>query len=37
MIEDLKAAVVFEPEYRDPRAFRGFEGFSHIRIIWGFS
>ena len=37
MIEDLKAAVVFDPEYRDPSAFRGFEGFSHIRIIWGFS
>lgn len=33
----LRARVVFEPVYRDPVAFRGLEGFSHIWLIWGFS
>ena len=34
---DLAGRVVFEPKYRDPVAFRGLEGFSHIWLIWGFS
>ncbi len=34
---DLPGRVVFEPKYRDPVAFRGLEGFSHIWLIWGFS
>lgn len=33
----LKARVVFEPEYRNPDAFRGLEEFSHIWLIWQFS
>ena len=33
----LRGRVVFEPVYRDPVAFRGLEGFSHIWLIWGFS
>lgn len=36
-IEALKAAVIFEPEYRNPDAFRGLEEFSHIWLIWEFS
>ncbi len=32
-----RGVIVFEPEYRDPEALRGLEGFSHIWIIWEFS
>lgn len=37
LIEELKAAIVFEPDYRNPDALRGLEGYSHIWLIWGFS
>ena len=37
LVPALRARVVFEPLYRDPVAFRGLEGFSHIWLIWGFS
>lgn len=37
IVEGLTARIVFEPPYRDPVAFRGLEGFSHLWIIWGFS
>lgn len=37
LVEELKAAIVFEPEYRIPQALRGLEGFSHIWLIWLFS
>jgi tRNA-Thr(GGU) m(6)t(6)A37 methyltransferase TsaA len=37
IIEDLEATIVFEPEYRNPAAFRGMEGFSHLWLIWEFS
>lgn len=37
LIDSLKAEIVFEPEYRNPEALRGLEGFSHIWIIWEFS
>ena len=33
----LEATVVFEPEYRNPDALRGIEGFSHLWLIWKFS
>lgn len=33
----LEATVVFEPEYRNPDALRGLEGFSHLWLIWEFS
>lgn len=36
-IEELKATVVFEPEYRNPEALRGLEEFTHIWLIWEFS
>ena len=36
-LADTRARIVFEPLYRDPVAFRGLEGFSHIWLIWGFS
>ena len=37
LVEELRAAVVFEPEYRDPEALRGLDGFSHLWLIWEFS
>ncbi|MBE5965774.1 MAG: tRNA (N6-threonylcarbamoyladenosine(37)-N6)-methyltransferase TrmO [Lachnospiraceae bacterium] len=37
LINALKAAIVFEPEYRNPYALRGLEGFSHLWLIWEFS
>ena len=37
IVEALEGTVVFEPEYRDPAALRGLEGFSHIWLIWQFS
>lgn len=37
LVEALRSTVVFEPEYRNPDALRGLEGFSHIWLIWQFS
>ena len=37
IVEELEARIVFEPEYRNPDALRGMEGFSHIWLIWQFS
>ena len=37
LISDLRATIVFEPEYRNPDSLRGLEGFSHIWLIWEFS
>lgn len=36
LVEALEALVVFEPEYRDPAALRGLEGFSHVWLLWVF-
>ena len=36
LIPDLKAEIVFEPEYRNPDALRGIEEFSHLWLIWEF-
>lgn len=37
LVEELESLVVFEPEYRNPDALRGLEGFSHVWLIWEFS
>lgn len=37
LVESLRSRIVFEPEYRNPLAFRGLEGYSHIWILWEFS
>jgi tRNA-Thr(GGU) m(6)t(6)A37 methyltransferase TsaA len=37
LVENLEARILFEPLYRDPVAFRGLEGYSHLWLIWGFS
>ena len=33
----LVGRIVFEPEYRNPDALRGIEGYSHLWLIWSFS
>ncbi len=37
LVEELRSAILFEPEYRNPEALRGLEGFSHLWLIWQFS
>ena len=36
-LADLPARIVMEPAYRDPEAFRGLDGFSHLWLVWLFS
>lgn len=37
LVRSAVSAVVFEPEYRNPDALRGLDGFSHLWLIWQFS
>lgn len=37
IVNELKASIIFEEEYRQREAFRGLEKFSHIWLIWEFS
>ena len=37
LVDALRATIVFEPEYRNPDALRGLEGYSHLWLIWQFS
>ena len=37
LVNTSPAAIVFEPEYRNPDALRGLDGFSHLWLIWQFS
>lgn len=37
LVPELRARIIFEPEYREKDAVRGIEGFSHIWLIWQFS
>ena len=37
IVEELRARVVFEEEFRSDDALRGIEGFSHLWLIWQFS
>lgn len=36
-LADTKAAIIFEPEYRNPDALKGLDEYSHIWLLWGFS
>ena len=36
-LTELTSRIVFEPEYRNPDALRGIEGYSHLWLIWQFS
>lgn len=37
VVEQIKADIVFEPEFRNPDAVRGIEQWSHLWLIWQFS
>lgn len=37
LVEELKAKIVFEPEFRQEEALRGIEEYSHLWLIWQFS
>ena len=37
LVEELRARVVFEREYRIREAFRGLEDFSHLWLLWQFT
>ena len=37
LVPELRGRVVFAPDFRNPDALRGLEGFSHIWLIWEFS
>lgn len=37
LVESLISRIVFETEYRNPDAFRGIEGYSHLWLLWHFS
>ena len=37
LVDELRATIIFEPEFRNPDALRGLEEFSHLWLIWQFS
>ena len=37
LAKDLRGRIIFEPQFRNPDALRGLEGFSYIWLIWEFS
>ena len=37
LVEETVGKIVFEPEYRNPEALRGLEGYSHLWLLWQFS
>ena len=37
LVKETVGKIVFEPEYRNPDALRGIEGYSHLWLIWQFS
>ena len=36
LVEELKGTIVFEPEYRNPDALKGLEGYNNIWLLWQF-
>ena len=37
LVSETVGKIVFEPEYRNPEALRGIEGYSHLWLLWQFS
>ena len=37
LVDELTASIVFEPEYREPAALRGLDGYTHLWLLWHFS
>lgn len=36
IVEELQGKITFEPEYRNPEAVRGLDGFNYIWLLWQF-
>lgn len=36
LVPQLKGRIVFEPEYRNPEAVKGLDGFNYIWLLWQF-
>lgn len=36
LVEELTGTIVFEPEYRDPRALKGLEDYDYLWLLWAF-
>lgn len=36
LVPEVLTRIVFEPEFRNPEALRGIEGFSHLWLVWVF-
>lgn len=36
LVKELQSTIVFEPEYRNPDALRGLDGYSHLWLLWQF-
>ncbi len=36
LVKELRSVIVFEPDYRNPDALRGLEGYSHLWLLWQF-
>ena len=36
-LAEVRSTIIFEPEYRNPDALRGLEGYTHLWLIWQFS
>lgn len=34
--DNIKAKLIFEPEFRDENCIRGLDGFNYVWVIWGF-
>ena len=37
LVEEVESRIVLEPEYRNPDALRGIDGYSHLWLLWIFS
>ena len=37
LIDAVESTIVFLPEYRNPDAIRGLDGYSHLWLLWQFS
>lgn len=37
LVPELQGEIVFEPDYSNPDALRGIEGFDFLWLVWGFS
>jgi tRNA-Thr(GGU) m(6)t(6)A37 methyltransferase TsaA len=36
LVAELKGTIVFEPEYRNPDAFKGIDGYDYLWLLWKF-